>query len=544
MKVRLLHPERDLALDPRLPWQLSEIIDDDLELPRLYQAMAAGDEFLLNTAKKVVPLAVTDPVVVVYRQQVLADCLANRIVVQQMYDVAVDAAEVRRKVFLGGLMSRNPESILHRSVRILEMLTENLRQLRSLCDQHASQFRSAGFRQLLAMIGEQLSNHYLDQLDEHLSELHLPRGVLLSAQLGPGNKGERHLLHQPPRRNWWDRLTGNRNDSCGFVIADRDEAGAQALTELAGRAINDVASTVTQSADHVQGFFGRLRTELGFYRGCLNLHDALTKLRVPTCFPVPTPIGAPRLQCRGLRDVGLCLSTTKTVAGNDIDADGKSLIVVTGANEGGKSTFLRSVGAAQVMMQAGMFVAAESFCANVRDGVFTHFKREEDATMTHGKLDEELVRMSEIAEHIGSTSLLLCNESFASTNEREGSQIARDVVHAMVESGVKVAFVTHLYDLAHGLYARGDPADLFLRAERRPDGMRTFRLMPGEPEPTSYGEDSFRRVFGITAHSLPVANARTPLDNQPTWAVTAAPMGATSQKGSQQPSSACPGSRS
>ncbi len=501
MKVRLLHPERDLALDPRLPWQLSDLIDDDLELPRLYKAMAAGDEFLLGTAKKVVPLAVTDPEVVVYRQQVLADCLANRIVVQQMYDVAVDAAEVRRKVFLGGLMSRNPESILHRSIRILELLTDNLKQLRSLCDQHASQFRSAGFQQLLAMIGEQLSDDYLDRLDEHLSELHLPRGVLLSAQLGPGNKGERRILHQPPRRTWWDRLTGNRNDSCGFVIDDRDEAGAQALTELAGRAINDVANMVTQSADHVQGFFGRLRTELGFYRGCVNLRDELTKLRVPTCFPVPTPIGTPRFRCRGLRDVGLCLTTSKTVAGNDIDADGKPLIVITGANEGGKSTFLRSVGAAQVMMQAGMFVTAESFCANVRDGVFTHFKREEDATMTHGKLDEELARMSDIAEYIGSTSLVLCNESFASTNEREGSQIARDVVRAMVESGVKVAFVTHLYDLAHSLYARGDPADLFLRAERRPDGMRTFRLMPGEPEPTSYGEDSFRRVFGITAHA-------------------------------------------
>lgn len=103
--------------------------------------------------------------------------------------------------------------------------------------------------------------------------------------------------------------------------------------------------------------------------------------------------------------------------------------------------------------------------------------------------------MSEIAEFVGSASLLLCNESFASTNEREGSQIARDVVRAMVESGVKVVFVTHLYDLAHSLSARDDPADLFLRAQRRPDGVRTFRLKPAQPEPTSYGEDSFRRVF-------------------------------------------------
>ncbi|OIN78753.1 DNA mismatch repair protein [Mycobacterium malmoense] len=500
MKVRLLHPVHDPDLAPRLPWPLQNLVDDDLELRRIYKAMAAGDEFLLDTSKKIVPQAVVDPDVIVYRQQVLADCLANRAAVQRMYDVAVDGVEVRRKVFLGGLMSRDPQAILRRSVRILELLVGNLRQLRGLCDEHANGFRSPGFRQLLAMIGEQIGDEYLEQLDADLRELHLPRGVLLSAALGMGNKGVDYLLHQPPRRSWWDKLTGNRSSGCGFVVDERDETGAQALTELAGRAINDIANTVTRSADHVEGFFGRLRTEVGFYLACANLYDQLTKAGVPTCFPIPTPIGPPQLCCRDLRDVGLCLTAGKRVTGNDVDGDAKSLIVITGANEGGKSTFLRSLGAAQVMMQAGMFVTATSFRANVRDAVFTHFKREEDDTHTHGKLDEELARMSDIADFVGSASMLLCNESFAATNEREGSQIARDVVRAMVESGVKVVFVTHLYDLAHSLSSRHDPAYLFLRAQRRPDGVRTFRLEPGQPEPTSYGEDSFRRVFGIASN--------------------------------------------
>lgn len=503
MKVLLLHPERDFDLETQLPWQLSTLINDDLEMDRLYDAMAAGDAFLLETAKKVIPLAVLDPDVIIYRQQVLADCLANRTAVQQMYDVAVgvDGLELRRKVFLGGLGSRNSELILRRSVRVLELLIRSLRQLCSLSGEYAGQFRSTGLRRLSAMLAEQLPDDYLTRVDEHLSELHLSRGVLLSAQIGHGNKGEHQVLHQPPRRGWWAGLTGNHNNGCEFVVDDGDLADAQALTDLASRAINDVANTVTQSAEHVQRFFGRLRTELGFYLGCMKLRDALTKRRVPVCFPVPTPLGAPRFQCRGLRDVALCLTTSKQVTGNDVDADGKSLIIITGANAGGKSTFLRSVGAAQMMMQAGIFVTAEEFTANVRDGVFTHFKREEDATLKHGKLDEELARMSAIVEYIGPTSLLLCNESFASTNAREGSEITRGIVQAMIESGVRVFFVTHLYDLAHSLYARQNPADLFLQAGRLPDGLRTFQLTPGEPEPTSYGEDCFRRIFGTAAHA-------------------------------------------
>ena len=79
--------------------------------------------------------------------------------------------------------------------------------------------------------------------------------------------------------------------------------------------------------------------------------------------------------------------------------------------------------------------------------------------------------MSDIADHIAPAGLLLCNESFASTNEREGSQIAREVVRAMTDGGVKVLFVTHQFDLADGLYAARSPSSLLLRAGRG-SGMR------------------------------------------------------------------------
>jgi hypothetical protein len=498
MKVRLLHPEHDQGLEPRLPWQLGILLNEDLELGRLYDAMAGGDAFLRETAEKVVPLAVTDPDVIVFRQQVLTDCLTNRSAVQQLYDtvVAVSGLELRHKVFLGGLGSRDPMLILRRSVRVMELLTKSMRQLRGLGDTYADRFSSTGFRQLFAMFAEQLSDDYLAQVEEYLRELHLPRGVLLSARTGPGNYGADHVLHQPPQRSRWAGLTGNHSNGRGFVVDDGDLADAHALTQFAGRAINDVANSITRSAEHIQRFFGRLRTELGFYLGCLNLHDTLTKRRVPMCFPVPAPIEVTRFDCRGLRDVALCLATSHDITGNDVAADGKTLIVITGANGGGKSTFLRSVGAAQLMMQAGMFVTAQQFSANVRNGVFTHFTRQEDVTLTHGKLDEEMARMSALVDYVGPTSLLLSNESFASTNAREGSQIAQGIVQAMVESGVKVLLVTHLYDLAHSLHTCHNSGYLFLRAERLSDGVRTYRLTPGDPESTSYGEDCFRKIFG------------------------------------------------
>ena len=64
------------------------------------------------------------------------------------------------------------------------------------------------------------------------------------------------------------------------------------------------------------------------------------------------------------------------------------------------------------------------------------------------------------------------------------------------EAGIRVAYVTHLYDLAESCYAHNAGEAVFLRAQRRPDGQRTFRLPEGEPLPTSYGEDLYRQVFG------------------------------------------------
>jgi len=244
-----------------------------------------------------------------------------------------------------------------------------------------------------------------------------------------------------------------------------------------------------------------LRTELAFYVGCLNLHDKLAAKGEPVCFPTPAKAGERKHRFSGLYDVCLSLHMEGRLVGNAADADYKSLTIVTGANQGGKSSFLRSIGLAQMMMQCGIFVGAESFQAELCPALFSHYRREEDATMKSGKLDEELARMSGIVDHITPNSILLLNESFAATNEREGSEIATQIVRALLEKRVKIFFVTHLYEFARGFYDKNDEATLFLRAERKDDGTRTFRLLEGEPLETSYGEDLYRQIFGETSES-------------------------------------------
>lgn len=501
MKAFLMYPDRDLDPEQELPPNVDDLVQD-LELNVLLEAMARGDRFLFSVAKQVLLGGPDDLEVIQYRQEILRDCLQNPDVVRQIYQIPIKAMENKRQRWLG-ISGWSPTSVLGSARSLLEMLVELLRELRAIADEHASKFQSRGFLRFFAMIQRELDDDYLATVEEHLRILQFRRGVLVSAELGKGNEGTNYVLRQPDSGRWnWVEQVLKRKEAYSYKLHPRDDAGARVLGELRDRGLNRVADAVARAADHVERFFGTLRLELAFYVGCLNLAEQLAQLGEPFSFPVPVGFGERRHSFAGLYDACLALTMNHKVVGNDGNADGKSLVLITGANQGGKSTFLRAIGLAQLMMQCGMFVPAESFSANVCSGLFTHSKREEDSTMQSGKLDEELRRMSTIVDHIAPDGMLLVNESFAATNEREGSEIARQIVSALLERRIKVFFVTHQYEFAHSMCERYADKVLSLRAERLPDGTRTFRLVEGEPLETSYGRDLYNSVFGTGRQTL------------------------------------------
>jgi DNA mismatch repair ATPase MutS len=496
VKVFLLHRDRDFDAQPPLPWNTPALIQD-LELGTLFGAMAGSDEFVRGVVQTALLDSLADVDTIRYRQDVLRDSLNNAAVVRSLYSLATEAFVEERKLRYWTVF-RSPGTILHRSLDLLGAFEGLLRGLRQVAGGHGNEFQSEGFTRLFATLRRELDDDYFVKLRDHLRRLRFREGMLVSAELGQGLKGANYVLRKPhdTTQSWVERVFAQKPPAYTYRLHPRDEAGARALSDLRDRGAALVANALGQSADHVLSFFAMLRAELAFYVGCLNLHEHLTRKGEPVCFPVPERADQRRHAFAGLYDVCLSLTLGSRAVGNDVDADGRTVVIITGANQGGKSTFLRSIGLAQLMMQCGMFVPAASFRANVCSGLFTHYKREEDPSMKSGKFDEELSRMSEIADRIHPNALMLLNESFAATNEREGSEIARQITSALAERGIKVFFVTHLYAFAQSLHARRSEGALFLRAERRPDGTRTFKMVPGEPLQTTYGEDLYRNVFG------------------------------------------------
>jgi len=507
MKAFLMYRDHDLDLQRKLPPN-ERALTQDLDLDTLFNAMSLGDTFLLEVARKVVLSGVSDLDTILYRQSILKDSLKKRPIIQDIYNITTEAIEGEKKIY-SGIFGAYSDAILNRSMKVMHLFAGNLKKLKEIADEHAGAFESEGFTAFFAMLGKELGDEYFAAIQDHLRDLEFRDGVLISAELGAGNKGAHYTLHraQDKKQSWMKRISARKAPVHTITISDRDESGARALSELKGKGINLVADTFAQSTEHILSFFKILRTELAFYVGSLNLHQQLDQKGEPLSFPVPAAHGERRHSFRGLYDVCLALRVKQRIVGNDMNADNKDLVVITGANQGGKSTFLRSIGLSQLMMQCGMFAPAEALCANVCDALFTHYKREEDATMNSGKLDEELSRMSAIADTITSKSMILFNESFAATNEREGSEIARQITDALLEKRVKVFFVTHLYEFSCGMYDKKMQNAIFLRAERQTDGERTFRVLEGEPLQTSHGEDLYKKIFGTIPRAASATSA-------------------------------------
>jgi hypothetical protein len=495
MKVFLLYRDRDDPAKKEAHFH-AQALTEDLELNTLFNAMAAGDEFLFEAAKQTLLSGLHEPDEIIYRQEILQDCLQHPAVIRQLYSLPLQAIENKRGLLMG-IFNRYPSSVLSGGLAQLNMFVALLKSLRRIADQAAADFASPGFQRFFKMIQHELTDEYFAEVERHLKFLKFNNGVRVSAELGRGNEGSNYVLRRSIHdgESWIDRIFTRRSPSYSYTLPPRDDYGARALADIRERGLNLVANAVAQSAEHIDSFFNVLRWELGFYIGCLNLHEQLCQLGEPIAFPQPLPASERKHSFTGLYDASLALTMKQKVVGNDLQADGKDLFIITGANQGGKSTFLRSIGLAQAMMQCGMFVPAETFSANLSTRLFTHYKREEDTTMTSGKFDEELGRLSTIIENILPNSTILFNESFAATNEREGSEIARQILTALLEKQVQIFFVTHMYELASSVHQKQLPNAIFLRAERMEDGTRNFKLVEGMPLQTSFGIDLYNKIF-------------------------------------------------
>lgn len=201
MKAFLLYRDSDPAqADLPLPPNAPELIND-LALNPVIEAMADGDEFLRDVALRTVMASMSAPDDIIYRQQILVDCLEHPGTVRKLYGLAVEAVEAEKKIYRS-IFNNYPEAVLGRSIESLNALMAVLRHLRRLAADALQDFTSPGMRRFFTMITDELSDEYFDAVDIHLRRLKFRGGVEISAGLGTANEGAGYRLRRSAAIPW------------------------------------------------------------------------------------------------------------------------------------------------------------------------------------------------------------------------------------------------------------------------------------------------------------------------------------------------------
>jgi DNA mismatch repair ATPase MutS len=496
MKAYLLYIDKDFEWSRKLTVFEEEYIRD-LGLETLFHAMSSEDSFIDQHVKKVITLSLSDRDEIIYRQDILRDCMANPAVINKLWNIAASADSKTKDYVNRSLISDYPKAILEEAADKIRTCLESLSKIRAVMKDNRSKLQSAGFINLSDRLIRLLPDSFFEEVSALLHECRFRNGMLLSGQPEKGIKTKDYsvlnsLDMKSKAAGFFKKL---KNEAFTFMIDSNDTNSRNALSDIEQQGVSGLANILWQACEGISGFLMTLRRELAFYKGCLNLHHTLRVFSGPVCFPVIDSSGSRTGRFTDLYDPCTVLNTRRHAVGNSVDLSECRLLIITGANQGGKSTFLRSLGTAQIMLQCGMFVGAGEYTGSISNGVYTHFRNEEDPDMKSGKFDEELMRLNKIIDDVKPGATIFMNEAFAATNENEGTEIAVQVTGALLAKGIKLCFVTHFYEYAVFYYERHRAGDRFLVAERTETGERTFRMIEGEPKRTSFGMDIYKSVF-------------------------------------------------
>jgi DNA mismatch repair protein MutS len=283
-----------------------------------------------------------------------------------------------------------------------------------------------------------------------------------------------------------------------FSLNHIEEGILEFVGRLFAREYRTLAEYVARHADFIDGAIARFDREIGFFISYRAFIDPLKQVGLPFCYPEVSATSK-ETQITASFDLALAaklLREKRTVVCNDFFLHGaERLIVVSGPNQGGKTTFARMFGQLHFIAGLGCPVPGKQVRLFLPNRIFTHFEREEDITNLHGKLEDELVRLHETCQSITPNSVIILNEIFNSTSLDDQVLLSTKVLEKILATdaiGLCVTFIDALSRLSEKTVSMvstvlsDDPAQRTFRIVRKPADGLAYALSLAEKRGVTY----------------------------------------------------------
>lgn len=291
---------------------------------------------------------------------------------------------------------------------------------------------------------------------------------------------------------------------CDIYPNALEQSGLEAmLVKMLKRSNPDIFSELKAFYENYPEYYDekvlRFEEEVQFYLSFLQFANRTQELGFSMQMP---EISKDAFAGTGLYDLALAWknSTSKyKVVSNDFTYPANpAFFVVTGPNQGGKTTFARSMGQAVYFALMGLMTNADSFCLPMFEGIATHFEAEETLLSNSGKLKEEIDRLAPMMQQEKKSQFVILNELFTTATTHDALIMGKKVMEHFIQKSCYGIYVTHIQELAK---ESESVISLVAQIEEGQEQRRTYRILPMEAQGQGYS-DSLVKEFELGYEDL------------------------------------------